>query len=91
MYRRYASLFFVMCVDRQENQLYVLEVIHHFVECLDRHFENVCELDLVFNFQKAYHLLDEVLLAGELQETSKGSVLRAVHAADMLEVAAKLG
>ena len=39
-------------------------MIHHFVEVLDRHFSNVCELDLVFNFYKAYWLLDEVFIAG---------------------------
>ena len=27
--------------------------VHHFVECLDRYFGNVCELDLIFNFHKA--------------------------------------
>jgi hypothetical protein len=39
-------------------------MIHHFVEVLDKHFSNVCELDLVFHFYKAYWLLDEVFLAG---------------------------
>jgi hypothetical protein len=37
---------------------------------LDRYFGNVCELDLIFNFHKAYHILDELLIAGELPEGS---------------------
>jgi AP-2 complex subunit sigma-1 len=41
------------------------------VEMLDRYFGNVCELDLVFNFHKAYTILDEFILAGEIQETSQ--------------------
>jgi AP-1 complex subunit sigma 1/2 len=36
----------------------------------------VCELDLIFNFHKAYYILDELVIAGELQETSKKAVLR---------------
>lgn len=36
-----------------------------FVEVLDRYFQNVCELDLIFNFHKAYYILDELLVAGE--------------------------
>lgn len=32
------------------------QVIHHFVEVLDRYFGNVCELDLIFNFHKARQL-----------------------------------
>lgn len=38
----------------------------------------VCELDLIFNFQKAYSILDELIIAGELQESSKKAVLRIV-------------
>ena len=40
----------------------------------------VCELDLIFNFHKAYYILDEVLLCGEQQETSKKIVLRVIAA-----------
>lgn len=49
---RYASLYFIACIDSNENALLTLEVIHHFVEILDRYFGNVCELDLIFNFHK---------------------------------------
>ena len=47
---RYASLYFACCVDQSDNELIVLDIIHHFVEVLDRYFSNVCELDLIFNF-----------------------------------------
>jgi AP-1 complex subunit sigma 1/2 len=36
VYKRYASLYFVCGVDPADNELLVLEVIHHFVEVLDR-------------------------------------------------------
>lgn len=52
IYRRYAGLFFSMCVDLTDNELAYLESIHLFVEILDHYFSNVCELDLVFNFHK---------------------------------------
>lgn len=35
------------------------------MQVLDRYFGNVCELDLIFNFHKAYYILDELLIAGE--------------------------
>ena len=62
----------------------MLETIHHFVEVLDRYFGNVCELDLIFNFHKAYHILDELLICGELQEPSKKAILRVTAAQDAL-------
>lgn len=69
VYRRYAGLFFCVCVDANDNELAYLEAIHLFVEILgafggyrglpgwlmqktDAFFDNVCELDLVFNFYK---------------------------------------
>jgi hypothetical protein len=53
IYRRYAGLYFSLCVDVTDNELAYLESIHLFVEILDHYFSNVCELDLVFNFHKA--------------------------------------
>jgi AP-1 complex subunit sigma 1/2 len=60
---------------------------------LDRYFGNVCELDIIFNFHKAYYLLDEVLLNGELQESNKREILRVCAAQDdmMVEEAARVG
>lgn len=52
IYRRYAGLFFTLAVDVHDNELLYFESIHLFVELLDQFFGNVCELDLVFNFNK---------------------------------------
>ena len=52
IYRRYAGLFFVFGVDVDENELLLMETIHLFVELLDQYFSNVCELDIVFHFNK---------------------------------------
>eukprot|EP00700_Malawimonas_jakobiformis_P002737 EC724838.1.p1 GENE.EC724838.1~~EC724838.1.p1 ORF type:complete len:143 (+),score=38.28 EC724838.1:37-465(+) len=76
VYRRYAGLYFTVCIDTNDNELSYLESIHLFVEILDQFFGNVCELDLVFNFHKVYAILDEVFLAGEVLETSKLVVLQ---------------
>ncbi|KAG2487861.1 hypothetical protein HYH03_013577 [Edaphochlamys debaryana] len=91
IYKRYASLYFVAGVDVSDNELITLEIIHEFVEVLDRYFQNVCELDLIFNFHKAYYILDELLVAGELQEPSKKAIHKAIHDQDQLVESAKSG
>ena len=53
-----------------------------FVQCLDRYFGNVCELDLVYNFHKVYMILDEFFLSGEIQETSKARIMDRLRAMD---------
>ncbi|KAL7005124.1 hypothetical protein EMMF5_005364 [Cystobasidiomycetes sp. EMM_F5] len=157
VYRRYASLFFVTGISAGDNELAALEIIHRYVELLDKYFGNVrrpvgaslhgiqadnasetiakvCELDLyafqtisihisliltaltpnsIFNFQKAYtvwnptlplrtrllrydvsvivlavlfcQILDEIIIAGEVQDSSKKSVLRAIAQSDAVE------
>ena len=48
IYRRYASLYFIIGIDIDDdiNELALLEFIHNMVETLDKYFENVCELDV---------------------------------------------
>lgn len=75
VYRRYAGLYFIMSVDIIDSELSSLEALHFFVEILDTYFDNVCELDLVFNFYKLYLITDEVFLGGEMHEISKSRVL----------------
>lgn len=85
VYRRYASLFFITGCSSDDNELITLEIIHRYVEQMDKYYGNVCELDIIFSFTKAYYILDELLLAGELQESSKKNVLRCIGQQDSLE------
>ena len=41
IYKRYASLFFIVCVDAEDNELITLEMIHLYVEVLDRYFDQL--------------------------------------------------
>ena len=83
MYRRYASLFFIVGVEGDdENELAILEFIHALVETLDRYFENVCELDIMFNLEKAHFILDEMVMNGCIIETNKNNILAPVHLLD---------
>ena len=114
VYRRYASLFFIVGVEGDdENELAILEFIHALVETLDRYFENVvrstksmasvsltappvlryalitvplrapqCELDIMFNLEKAHFILDEMVMNGQIIETNKMNVLAPVQLLD---------
>ncbi len=48
----YATLTFIFIIDEAESELAVLDLIQVLVEVLDKCFENVCELDLIFNPDK---------------------------------------
>lgn len=85
LFCRYASLYFVAAIENSDNELITLEIIHRYVELLDKYFGSVCELDIIFNFEKAYYMLDELILGGEIQETSKKNVLKSIQAQDLLQ------
>lgn len=85
VYRRYAGLYFCLGVDIGDNELQYLELIHLLVEVLDRMFTNVCELDLVFNFHRVYMLIDEMILAGEIMEVAKTTILQRVQQLELVK------
>lgn len=61
---RYASLYFCLGVENDENELLALEVIHRYVELLDKYFGNVFLFILPFFLQaitQAYSMSPESL------------------------------
>lgn len=79
VYRRYASLFFLVGVDGDENELEILEFIHCIVETLDKWFSNVCELDILFSLEVAHFIIDEMCANGCIIETNKQNVLAPIQ------------
>ncbi len=79
IYRHYATLYFVFAVDSSESELGVLDLIQVFVEALDKCFENVCELDLIFYADKVNYILDEIVMGGMVLETSLKQILKGVN------------
>ncbi|XP_065829288.1 uncharacterized protein [Oscarella lobularis] len=75
VYRKYASLYFILGVDSEENELAILEFIHNVVETFDQYFENVCELDIMFNIDRAHMILDEMIANGQICESNRTRVL----------------
>ncbi|KAK6455566.1 AP complex, mu/sigma subunit [Scheffersomyces xylosifermentans] len=85
VYRRYAGLYFISSIDLIDSELSYLESLHFLVEILDVYFNNVCELDMVFNFYKLYNIVDEIYLGGEIQEISKQKILDRLAYLDKLD------
>ena len=87
IYRAYATLYFVLVTDQSESELAVLDLIQVIVEVLDKSFENVCELDLIFNPDKVIillifklnYILDEIVMDGMVLETAISEILGAVE------------
>ncbi|XP_010168737.1 AP-3 complex subunit sigma-2-like, partial [Antrostomus carolinensis] len=79
--------YFVFCVDSSESELGILDLIQVFVETLDKCFENVCELDLIFHMDKVHHILQEMVIGGMVLETNMNEIVAQVEAQSKLEKA----
>ena len=75
IYRHYATLYFVFACTNRESDLGILDLIQVFVEALDRSFENVCELDLIFHSDKCHYVLDEIIIGGLVLDTSITNIM----------------
>ncbi|CAG0889278.1 unnamed protein product [Cyprideis torosa] len=85
IYRHYATLYFVFCVDSSESELGILDLIQVFVETLDKCFENVCELDLIFHVDKVHYILNELVMGGMVLETNMTEILTRIEEQNRLE------
>mmetsp|Transcript_88060 Transcript_88060/g.152555 ORF Transcript_88060/g.152555 Transcript_88060/m.152555 type:complete len:151 (-) Transcript_88060:11-463(-) len=85
VYRSFATLYFVIVMDSAESELAMMDLIETLVMVLDTCFNNVCELDLIFNFDRVNYILDELVMAGMPLETNAEAVLEAVREAKKLE------
>uniref|UniRef100_A0A8D2D7H9 AP complex mu/sigma subunit domain-containing protein n=1 Tax=Sciurus vulgaris TaxID=55149 RepID=A0A8D2D7H9_SCIVU len=75
IYRHYATLYFDFCVDSSEI----------FVETLDKCFENVCELDLIFHVDKVHNILAEMVMGQMVLETNMNEIVTQIDAQNELE------
>lgn len=61
------------------------------MQALDQLFENVCELDLIFNFETLHATLEEMIVGGCVVETDLGRIVKAVRDAGKVVKRPKLG
>jgi len=89
IYRKYATLSFIFAADSSENELGILDLIQVFVQALDDRYQNVCELDLIFNSLEIHHILDEIVLGGLVLETNLNQINKSVQEMDQFQSSTK--
>uniref|UniRef100_A0A667Y8B4 AP complex subunit sigma n=1 Tax=Myripristis murdjan TaxID=586833 RepID=A0A667Y8B4_9TELE len=84
VYRQYAALFIVVGISDSENELSVYELVHNFVEVLDKYFSRVVSDTIMFNLDKVHIILDEMIQNGHVVETNKSRILAPLTALDKM-------
>ncbi|XP_051478339.1 AP-4 complex subunit sigma-1 isoform X3 [Apus apus] len=78
VYRQYAALFVVVGINETENEMAVYELIHNFVEVLDKYFSRV----IMFNLDRVHIILDEMVLNGCIVEMNRNRILAPLFVLD---------
>ncbi|KAL6031325.1 hypothetical protein STEG23_000678 [Scotinomys teguina] len=83
--KQFFAYYNIKHITGQDNDLITLELIHPYMGLLDKYFGSICELEIIFNFEKGYFILNEFLMSEDVQDTSKKCVLKAIEQADLLQ------
>jgi hypothetical protein len=75
VYRSYGSIYIATILDDLENELAILDFINVIMGVFDDIFKGVCELHLIMNPEKLYLIVDEMISAGIVIETSKSEIV----------------
>ena len=78
IFRHFASLYFIVVADACESELGILDMLQVFVHVLDKTFGNICELDIVYHYDRVNHVLDEMVMAGMVLETNLDVLIKTV-------------
>ncbi|XP_032968549.1 AP-3 complex subunit sigma-1-like [Rhinolophus ferrumequinum] len=62
-------------INSGKSQLSKFRQANTFVEILDKCFENVCELNLIFHVDKAHNILAAVVVEGMVLETNTNEIV----------------
>ena len=52
---------------------------------MDKYFESVCELDIMFHIEKAHYIVDEMVANGAIVENNKALILKPLNLMDKLQ------
>lgn len=68
VYHRYAGMIIAFVVDKEENLLFISNVISRMMQALDILMSRVCELNLIYCLDKVYALVDGFVCNGKIME-----------------------
>lgn len=78
IYRHFSSLYFIIIADSSESELGILDLLQVFVHVLDSCFQNICEVDIVYHYDRVNYVLDELVMAGMVLETNSEVIINTI-------------
>ncbi|XP_034325165.2 AP-4 complex subunit sigma-1-like isoform X2 [Crassostrea angulata] len=75
VYKLYVNVWFIVGVSHEENELAMFELFQNLVETLKTYLGKVTEVDIIFNMDRVYMIIDEMIIDGQIAETCSSRIL----------------
>ncbi|XP_042216604.1 AP-4 complex subunit sigma-1-like [Homarus americanus] len=82
VFRWFGPCLFIVAADHAENELMVYEFINLYVNALHRYFGKFSERHVLFNIDRLHMVLEEMVVGGELVESSIRNALSPIQMLD---------
>lgn len=82
VFRWFGPCLFIVAADDTENELMVYEFLSLYVSALHRYFGKFSERHVLFNVDRLHMVLEEMVVGGEIVESSIRNVLSPIHMLD---------
>ena len=75
VYKRYLAIYCIAAVDEDMNEIACVSFFDFFFTTLKDYFGDITEFHILYNLPQAYTALNEILVDGEIVETSRQKVV----------------
>jgi AP-4 complex subunit sigma-1 len=79
VYRRYLAIYCIAGVDEDANEIAVVALFDFFFQTLREYFGDITEFHILYRLAEAYTALNEIVMDGQIVETSKVKILASLN------------
>ena len=75
VYKRYLAIYCIAGVSEDENEFEVISLFDFFFQTLRDYFGDITEYHILYNIAEVYTTLNEIVIDGTVNETSKQKII----------------
>lgn len=79
VYKRYLAIYCIAAVEEDANEIAVVSFFDFFFTTLRDYFGDITEFHILYNLPQAYTALNEVVVDGQIVETSRQKVVNMLN------------
>jgi len=75
VYKRYLAIYCIAGVEEDANEISIISAFDFLFQTLKEYFGDITEFHILYNLPQAYAALNEIIVDGQITETSKQKIV----------------